>query len=90
MIVRKSPIFCLLVLALVAVQIQGSAVPNDDQDDDDDDVENDFDINFTVNRLTHTQEDTSEEDDDEDDDLDLSSFWKQTEEYPLYVIILGG
>jgi len=90
MIVRKSPIFCLLVLALVAVQIQGSAVPNDDQDDDDDDVENDFDINFTVNRLTHTQEDTSEEDDDEDDDLDLSSLWKQTEEYPLYVIILGG
>jgi len=95
MILRISPVFCL-VLALVAfAQIQASAAPNDDEEEGV--SEEEFDINFKVNRLIHVNEESNEDDDDDDDDNDddekdpdFPHLWRHNDENPLYVIILGG
>ena len=79
MIVRISPIFCL-VLALVAT----SDASNEADDDDDTNVinvvnndvdpvdiaadANKFDISFKVNRLMHDDNDDNDDDDDDDSD----------------------
>ena len=96
MIVRISPIFCL-VLALVAA----SDVSNETDDDDDaiaamanniddDDIAADadmFDISFKVNRLMHDsddsdddEDDNDDDDDDDDDDPDWSELWNHEKE----------
>ena len=67
--------------------------------DQDELADDDFDISFTVNRLMHDDDSDDDEDDDddyeyddegEDDNPDFSKLWDKNDQYPVFVIILGG
>ena len=63
--------------------------------DQDELADDDFDISFTVNRLMHDDDEDDDDDyeyddEEEDDNPDFSKLWDKNDQYPVFVIILGG